>query len=279
MPRMNHELTIAFIGGGNMASALGSGLIGKRCGAHDVHVIDINPSALESWSEQGCTTSTAPDERLASRKIWLLAVKPQYMKETVAGLRPFLQADTLVVSIAAGISAQALGEWLGSPGAPWTRVVRSMPNTPALIAAGATGLMAGSGVSDAERAQVQMLFKAVGEVVWVEDDHAIDVVTSLSGSGPAYVFLFLEAMIAAAVEQGMAPEQARRLALATVTGATQLAGLSHEDLATLRERVTSKGGTTAAALDVFEQKDFVGTVRSAMLAAAGRAAELSREFS
>lgn len=279
MPRMNHELTIAFIGGGNMASALGSGLIGKRCGAHDVHVIDINPSALESWSEQGCTTSTAPDERLASRKIWLLAVKPQYMKETVAGLRPFLQADTLVVSIAAGISAQALGEWLGSPGAPWTRVVRSMPNTPALIAAGATGLMAGSGVSEAERAQVQMLFKAVGEVVWVEDDRAIDVVTSLSGSGPAYVFLFLEAMIAAAVEQGMAPEQARRLALATVTGATQLAGLSHEDLATLRERVTSKGGTTAAALNVFEQKDFVGTVRSAMLAAAERAAELSREFS
>lgn len=239
---MNHELTIAFIGGGNMATALGSGLIGKRCGAHDVHVIDINPAALESWAQQGCTTATTPDARLASRRIWLLAVKPQFMKETVAGLRPYLQTDTLVVSIAAGISAETLGRWLGTPEQPFTRVVRSMPNTPALIAAGATGLMAGEGVLEEERAQVQLLFKAVGEVVWVKDDQAIDVVTSLSGSGPAYVFLFLEAMISAAVEQGMEPSQARRLALATVTGATQLAGLSHEDLSTLRERVTSQGG-------------------------------------
>lgn len=276
---MNHELTLAFIGGGNMASALGAGLIGKRCGAHDVHVIDINPDVLQHWAEQGCTTASQPGEQLSSRRIWLLAVKPQFMKETVAGLRPYLQPDTLVVSVAAGISAETLGQWLGTPQQPWTRVVRCMPNTPALIAAGATGLMAGSGVSDAERTQVETLFKAVGEVVWVEDDHAIDVVTSLSGSGPAYVFLFLEAMIAAAIEQGMQPAQARRLAIATVTGATQLAALSHEDLATLRERVTSKGGTTAAALQVFEQKDFAGTVRSGMLAAARRAGELSREFS
>lgn len=276
---MNHELTIAFIGGGNMATALGAGLIGKRCGAHDVHVIDIEPAALKSWAEQGCTTATAPDERLASRRVWVLAVKPQFMKEAVASLRPYLQPDTLVVSIAAGISAETLSQWLGSPGQAWTRLVRSMPNTPALIAAGATGLMAGSGVSDAEKAQVEQLFKAVGEVVWVDSDHDIDVVTSLSGSGPAYVFLFLEAMIAAAVEQGMEAAQARRLALATVTGATQLAGLSADDLATLRERVTSKGGTTAAALQVFGDRDFSGTVRAAMLAAAARATELSREFS
>lgn len=276
---MNHELTIAFIGGGNMASALGAGLIGKRCGAHDVHVIDINETALQSWAEQGCSTATAPDDRLACRRIWLLAVKPQFMKAAVASLKPYLQPDTLVVSIAAGISAETLGEWLGSPDQPWTRLVRAMPNTPALIAAGATGLMAGSGVSEAERAQAQLLFKAVGEVVWVEDDHAIDIVTSLSGSGPAYVFLFLEAMIASAVEQGMHAEQARRLALATLSGATQLAGLSPEPLSTLRERVTSKGGTTAAALNVLNQNDFSGTVRSAMLAAAERAAELSRELS
>lgn len=276
---MNHELTIAFIGGGNMASALGAGLIGKRCGAHDVHVIDINQDALQSWAEQGCSTATEADTRLSGRRIWLLAVKPQFMKEAVAGIKPYLRPDTLVVSIAAGISAQTLGEWLGNPGQPWTRLVRAMPNTPALIAAGATGLMAGSGVSAAERDQAQLLFKAVGEVVWVEDDHALDVVTSLSGSGPAYVFLFLEALIAAAVEQGMSEDQARRLALATLSGATQLAGLSPEPLATLRERVTSKGGTTAAALDVLNQNDFSGIVRSAMLAAAGRAAELSRELS
>ena len=262
-----------------MASALGSGLIGKRCGAHDVHVIDINPAALESWAQQGCTTATAPDERLSSRRIWVLAVKPQFMRETVATLQPYLQPDTLVVSVAAGISTATLGEWLGSAEQPWTRLVRAMPNTPALIAAGATGLLAGSGVSENDRAHVMTLFKAVGEVVWVEDDHAIDVVTSLSGSGPAYVFLFLEAMIAAAVEQGMDPATARRLALATVSGATQLAGLSHEELSTLRERVTSKGGTTAAALEVFDKRDFVGGVRAAMQAAAARAAELSRELS
>ena len=279
MATMNHELTIAFIGGGNMASALGSGLIGKRCGAHDVHVIDIQAEALQSWKEQGCSTATAADETLTRHRIWVLAVKPQFMKEAVASLRPYLQDDTLVVSIAAGISAETLGLWLGTPEQPWTRVVRAMPNTPALIAAGATGLMAGAGVSDAERAQVELLFKAVGEFVWVKDDQAIDAVTALSGSGPAYVFLFLEALIAGAVEQGMDSAQARRLALATLNGATQLAGLSHEDLSTLRERVTSKGGTTAAALQVFSDRDFTGTVRAAMQAAATRAGELSREFS
>lgn len=276
---MNHELTIAFIGGGNMATALGRGLIGKRCGAHDVHVIDINAEALKAWSEQGCSTATAPDETLASRRIWVLAVKPQYMKEAVAGLRPFLQPDTLVVSIAAGISAETLGGWLGSAEHPWTRLVRSMPNTPSLIAAGATGLLAGAGVSDRDRAQVETLFKAVGEIVWVEDDQAIDTVTALSGSGPAYVFLFIESMINAAVGLGMDATQARRLALATVSGATQLAALSPDDLATLRDRVTSKGGTTAAALQVFRERDFEGAVRSAMQAAKERAAQLSRDFS
>lgn len=277
MAAMNHELTIAFIGGGNMASALGSGLIGKRCGAHDVHVIDIASSALASWAEQGCSTATAPDERLSEHRVWVLAVKPQYMKEAVASLRPYLQPDTLVVSIAAGISAETLGQWLGDADKPWGRIVRAMPNTPALIAAGATGLLAGDGISEADKAQVELLFKAVGEFVWVADDAALDVVTALSGSGPAYVFLFLESMIAAAVEQGMPHDQARRLALATVSGATQLAALSPESLSVLRERVTSKGGTTAAALQVFQQRDFSGAVSAAMRAAAQRAAELSRE--
>ena len=277
--RMNHELTIAFIGGGNMATALGRGLIGKRCGAHDVHVIDINADALSAWAEQGCSTATVADETLARHRIWVLAVKPQFMQSAVEAVRPYLQPDTLVVSIAAGISATTLGHWLGTPEQPWNRLVRSMPNTPALIGAGATGLLAGPDVSERDRTQVETLFKAVGEIVWVQDDKAIDTVTALSGSGPAYVFLFLEAMINTAVEQGMDPSQARRLALATVTGATQLAGLSPEDLSTLREQVTSKGGTTAAALQVFNDRDFIGTVRAAMLAAEARAAELSRDFS
>ena len=262
-----------------MATALGRGLIGKRCGAHDVHVIDINADALRPWAEQGCSTATAADETLARHRIWVLAVKPQFMQAAVEAVRPYLQPDTLVVSIAAGISAQTLGRWLGTPEQPWNRLVRSMPNTPALVAAGATGLLAGPDVNERDRVQVETLFKAVSEIVWVKDDKAIDTVTALSGSGPAYVFLFLEAMINTAVEQGMDPAQARRLALATVTGATQLAGLSPESLSVLREQVTSKGGTTAAALQVFDDRDFVGIVRAAMLAAEARAGELSRDYS
>lgn len=276
---MTKELTIAFIGGGNMATALGAGLIGKRCGAHDVHVIDINTEVLEPWKQQGTTVASAPDDTLARRRVWIFAVKPQYMKEAVQNCRPYLQEDTLVISIAAGISSTTLGQWLGTPQKPWTRLIRCMPNTPALIGAGASGLMAGAGVSEDEKMVAQQLMRAVGEVVWVANDHEIDVVTALSGSGPAYVFLFLEALIAGGVKQGLAPEQARTLALATLTGATELAALSHESLAVLRERVTSKGGTTAAALAVLQEQQFPAIVQSAMQAAADRAAALSKESS
>ncbi|NYT61076.1 pyrroline-5-carboxylate reductase [Alcaligenaceae bacterium] len=276
---MTKELTIAFIGGGNMATALGAGLIGKRCGAHDVHVVDVNPDVLGHWKQQGTTVAPAPDDTLARRRIWIFAVKPQYMKEAVQNCRPYLQDDTLVISIAAGISSTTLGLWLGTPQQPWTRLIRCMPNTPALIGAGASGLMAGPGVSEDDKTVAQQLMRAVGEVVWVDSDHEIDIVTSLSGSGPAYVFLFLESLIAGGVKQGLAPEQARSLALATLTGATELAALSHESLAVLRERVTSKGGTTAAALAVFQERQFSSIVQSAMQAAADRAAELSNESS
>lgn len=275
---MTKELTIAFIGGGNMASALAAGLIGKRCGAHDVHVIDINASVLERWAGQGTTVSQAPDDTLARRRLWILAVKPQFLKEAVMQCRPFLQEDTLVVSIAAGISAETLSAWLGRDGTPFTRLVRCMPNTPALIGSGATGLLALPGVSEDDKAIVQQCMRAVGEVVWVDTDAQVDAVTALSGSGPAYVFLFIEALIQGGIEQGLDEDQARTLALATVTGATQLAALSHESLQTLRERVTSKGGTTAAALDVLQSRSFPGIVQQAMLAAYSRAGELSNEF-
>ncbi|MGP1615918.1 MAG: pyrroline-5-carboxylate reductase, partial [Pollutimonas bauzanensis] len=245
---MTKELTIAFIGGGNMATALGAGLIGKRCGAHDVHVVDTNAPVLERWKQQGTSVAQRPDETLATRRVWIFAVKPQYMKQAVQSCRPYLRDDTLVISIAAGISSATLGEWLGAPGQPWTRLIRCMPNTPALIGAGASGLMAGQGVSEDDKMVAQQLMRAVGEVVWVGSDHEIDVVTSLSGSGPAYVFLFIDALIQGGVRQGLSEDQARTLALATLNGATQLAALSHESLAVLRERVTSTGGTTAAAL-------------------------------
>lgn len=276
---MTKELTIAFIGGGNMATALGAGLIGKRCGAHDVHVVDINPSVLEPWVQQGATVASAPDDILASRRVWIFAVKPQYMKAAVQNCRQFLQKDTLVISIAAGISSATLGQWLGSPEQPFTRLIRCMPNTPALIGAGASGLMAGAGVAEDEKMVAQQLMRAVGEVVWVENDAEIDMVTALSGSGPAYVFLFLDALIQGGVSQGLSHDQARTLALATLTGATQLAALSPESLTVLRERVTSKGGTTAAAVAVLQERQFPDIVQAAMRAAADRAAELSNEFS
>ncbi|MGB3288867.1 MAG: pyrroline-5-carboxylate reductase [Burkholderiaceae bacterium] len=274
---MNQELSIAFIGGGNMATALASGLIGKRCGAHDIHVIDPNQSVLESWRQQGTTTAPAPDAALSSRRVWIFAVKPQYLKAAVESCRPFLGEDTLVISIAAGVSAETLGQWLGGAGRPWTRLVRCMPNTPALIGSGASGLMALGGASDDDKAVAQQLLRAVGEVVWVENDAQIDAVTALSGSGPAYVFLFLESLIKGGVDLGLSDDQARSLALATLNGATQLAALSHESLAVLRERVTSKGGTTAAALEVLNGKGFPAIVQQAMQAARQRAAELSRE--
>lgn len=275
----NYELSLAFIGGGNMASALGAGLIGKRCGAGDVHVIDIDEATRERWSVQGVGTAAAPGPELAGRKVWIFAVKPQVMKETVAACRPYLKPDTLIISIAAGIDSATLARWLGTPDRPWTRLVRCMPNTPSLVKAGISGLLALEGVSDTDRNVAQQLLKAVGEVVWVDNDDQLDAVTALSGSGPAYVFLFLEALIAGGEKLGLSAEQSRMLALATLNGATQLAGLSPESPATLRERVTSKGGTTAAALSVFEQQGFTPMVHDAMQAAYNRASELAREFS
>ncbi|MFA5489073.1 MAG: pyrroline-5-carboxylate reductase [Candidimonas sp.] len=275
---MDKELKIAFIGGGNMSGALVNGLVGKRCSAADVHIVDTHEGTRESWAAKGVGVAAAPDEALAERRVWIYGVKPQVMAQAVARCRPFLQPDTLVISVAAGISSTTLSRWLGAPGQPFGRVVRAMPNTPALIGEGATALLAAESVSQADKELAQTIFKAVSEVVWVDSDKEIDIVTSLSGSGPAYVFLFLEALIDSAVSQGLDPAKARKLAMATVSGATELAALSADSLAVLRERVTSKGGTTAAALSVFEQEGFSGIVHDAMAAAANRAHELSSDF-
>src|SRR5690554_3638270 len=276
---MNKELNLAFIGGGNMATALASGLIGKRCGAHDVHIIDVQSDVRERWASKGVSVASGPDDTLASKRVWIFSVKPQYLKQVVRACRPFLQDDTLVISVAAGISSSTLSQWLGTAETPWTRLVRCMPNTPALIGAGAAGLLALDGVTQDDKQIADLLLRAVGQVVWVDSDDGIDAVTALSGSGPAYVFLFLQALIEGAIDLGLSADQARTLALATVDGANQLAGLSPEDLVTLRARVTSEGGTTAAALAVLDRDGFAASVRNAMSAAHSRAAELADEFS
>jgi pyrroline-5-carboxylate reductase len=276
---MEKALSLALIGGGNMASALASGLIGRRCAAADVHVVDPGDDTRARWLAQGTTAAPAPGAQLSGCRVWFFAVKPQIMAEVVRQCRPWLRPGTLVISIAAGIPGAAIAGWLGSDGRPYERVVRCMPNTPALIACGMTGMAALPGVDDEDRALAETLLRAVGDVLWVPDDAAIDAVTAVSGSGPAYVFLFLESLIAAGVEQGLTSEQARQLALATFHGATQLATLSPDTPAVLRERVTSKGGTTAAALAVFQQRDLPAIMREAVAAAARRAGELAQEFS
>ncbi|MEI2414607.1 pyrroline-5-carboxylate reductase [Orrella sp. JC864] len=268
---------IAFIGGGNMAAALAQGLAGRICPAGHIHVLEINEAAHPSWRARGMQVSARPDPALSRCTVWIYAVKPQNMREAVAATRALLQPDTLVLSVAAGIRADTLAGWLGGPGQPWTRLVRCMPNTPALVGAGATGLAALPGVSAQDRQLVQAMLESVGQVAWVQDDAALDAVTALSGSGPAYVFLFIESLIAGGQALGLPAEQARQLALATVAGATRLAAESEETPAVLRERVTSKGGTTAAALAVFEQAGLGETVARAMRAAAERGRELGEE--
>ncbi|WP_251865601.1 pyrroline-5-carboxylate reductase [Achromobacter sp. Marseille-Q4962] len=275
---MKNELSIAFIGGGNMASALATGLADKVCPARHIHVIDINQEAHAAWQARGMSAALAPDETLARSRVWIFAVKPQNMRDVVASARQWLQPDTLVISVAAGIRADTLAAWLGAPGAPWGRLVRCMPNTPALVGAGVTGLAALDGVSEADRALAAQLLGSVGQVVWVDGDDALDGVTALSGSGPAYVFLILEALIAGGRKVGLSAEQARQLALGTLAGATRLASESDEPPSVLRERVTSKGGTTAAALAVFQQAGLAGIIEQGMQAAARRSRELAEEF-
>ncbi|MDX3907515.1 MAG: pyrroline-5-carboxylate reductase [Pigmentiphaga sp.] len=274
---MNPELSIAFIGGGNMAAALISGLAGKFCPMGNIHVVEVNDTLRQSWAERGATVAAGPDEILSRCKVWVYAVKPQVMKEVAAATRPWLK-DSLVISIAAGIRAADLARWLGAEGSAWPRIVRCMPNTPALIGQGITGLAALDGVGQDDRALAESVLKAVGETVWVERESDLDGVTALSGSGPAYVFLFLEALVEGGRAVGLDAGQSRALALATLAGATRLAASSSEPPEVLRERVTSKGGTTAAALDVLAQAGFRQTVVRAMQAAAHRAQEMGDEF-
>ncbi|GAA5234359.1 pyrroline-5-carboxylate reductase [Verticiella sediminum] len=271
------DTSIAFIGGGNMAAALAGGLAGKVVSAERIHVLDPNVQSHDAWRARGASVAAQPDEALARAAVWVYAVKPQIMKEVVAQTRPWLR-DTLVISVAAGLRGDTLAGWLGEGGQPHGRVIRCMPNTPALIGAGASGLAAQAGVGAADRKLATTLLSAVGEVTWVADDAALDAVTALSGSGPAYVFLVIQALIDGGVSLGLSAEQARQLALATLAGATRLAAESDESPEVLRQRVTSKGGTTAAAIGVMQAQGLEATIARAMRAAAERAREMGQEF-
>ncbi|OWY27543.1 pyrroline-5-carboxylate reductase [Herbaspirillum robiniae] len=267
-------MKIAFIGGGNMATALIGGLVGKVAEPGNIHVVDVNADALQSLKDKfGVTTAAAIDGTVASCDVVVLAVKPQQLRDVVAILKPFIGAQ-LVLTIAAGIRIADISRWLDGHQA----VVRAMPNTPALIGRGISGVAANQEVTTLQRAQADSILKAVGETLWVSAEDQLDAVTAISGSGPAYVFYFLEAMEKAAAELGLSPADGMQLAKATFEGATELARRSEEPVGTLRERVTSKGGTTYAALVSMEQSGVKDAIVTALKAAAARSKELGDEF-
>ncbi|PFH10639.1 pyrroline-5-carboxylate reductase [Collimonas sp. PA-H2] len=271
---MKKQLNISFIGGGNMAAALIGGLAGKVTDGGNIHVIDPNLEALQSLTQRfGVTPASEIDAMVSVSDVIVLAVKPQQMKQVIGQLRPYLTTQ-MVLSIAAGIRAADMSRWLGGHDV----IVRCMPNTPALIGKGITGMVAGAGVSPQQRETADLIMQAVGSTVWLDDEAKIDAVTAVSGSGPAYVFYFIEAMQQAAQELGLTAEQGIELAKATFTGAAQLAAQSTEPVALLRERVTSKGGTTYAALTSMEHAGVKQAIVNAIKAAAARGQELGDEF-
>jgi pyrroline-5-carboxylate reductase len=263
--------SVAFIGGGNMASALIGGLLRAGRAAGDIVVVEPFEAQRARLAAQfGVQAQASADARLAGAGLVVWAVKPQTFAEAAAPCAPHVSA-ALQVSVMAGVRSAAVVRASGS-----ARVVRTMPNTPALIGQGIAGLYARPEVSAPEHAQVEALFAPTGQVIWVDREDDLDAVTALSGSGPAYVFFFIEAMVQAAVDMGLSAEQGRQLAQATFAGAAALAQQSPLSPTALREQVTSKGGTTHAAITALQEQGVGPAFVKALHAARDRAAELGR---
>jgi pyrroline-5-carboxylate reductase len=264
---------VAFIGGGNMASAIIGGLIQQGTPADAFEVVEPFEEARTKLAQSfGIVAKAEAGEALSRCGVVVWAVKPQTFAEAARAVRDFAE-DALHLSVAAGIPSGSIARWLGTE-----RVVRAMPNTPALVGKGMTGLFARPGVESTDRSTVAKLLAPTGELIWVDAEPALDAVTAMSGSGPAYVFYFIEAMTEAGVEMGLTPDQAQRLAIGTFTGASALAHSATEPPSVLRERVTSKGGTTYAAITSLQQADVKAQFKTAIRAAQKRAAELGEEF-
>ena len=264
---------IAFIGGGNMASAIIGGLLKRGLPASQIEVVEPFAEQRVKLAQQlGISASEQANASLACASLVVWAVKPQTFKEAAAQTRPHT-ANALHLSVAAGIRSDSIAAWLGTE-----RVVRAMPNTPALIGQGMTALFARPAASAADRLAIERVIQTTGDFLWLDQEAQLDAVTALSGSGPAYVFYFIEAMIQAGADMGLSREQARQLAIGTFTGASALAQGSDESPEVLRARVTSKGGTTYAALTSMEQDGVKQQFIRAMQAARQRASELGDEF-
>lgn len=273
MASHNAGKVIAFIGGGNMASAIIGGLVRRGMPPGDIEVVEPFPEARQRLQTQfGVQARAAATDALGRAALVVWAVKPQTFRDAAQATAPHVNA-ALHLSVAAGIRSDSIAGWLGTG-----RIVRSMPNTPALVGKGMTALFARDGVSAADQRWVEEVIVTTGEFLWVAAESDLDAVTALSGSGPAYVFFFLEAMTQAGVEMGLPREQAYQLAVATFAGSAELARNSSEPPEVLRQRVTSKGGTTYAAITSMEHDQVQALFIKALHAARTRAKELGDEF-
>ena len=269
----NTPQTLAFIGGGNMASAIIGGLIKQGTPAHRMLVVEPFEEARQRLASQfDVRVLASADSTLTEADLVIWAVKPQTFKEAAQQTKAFC-VQALHLSVAAGIRSDSIASWLGTE-----RVVRAMPNTPALVGLGQTGLFARAGVTACDKKWIEHVIATTGALLWVKDEPLLDAVTAISGSGPAYVFFFIEAMVEAGVKMGLTPEQAKQLAIGTFEGASQLAKSATEPPSVLRERVTSKGGTTYAALTSMQEAHMGELFQAALQAAHRRAHELGDEF-
>lgn len=266
-------MNICFIGGGNMANALIGGLLARGFVAADICVVEINADSRARLEAQyAVRTADNLTDGVPNSELIVLAVKPQQLREVAQHLAPLLQGQVLL-SIAAGIRAQDLARWTNSQ-----TIVRAMPNTPALIGSGMTGLYALPSVSAAQKQQADTVLSAVGQTLWLDEEVQLDAVTAISGSGPAYVFYLIEALQAAGEKLNLSPAAARQLSLATFLGASKLAASSDEDVSVLRARVTSKNGTTERALLSLAANNVDALIAQAAQAAADRACEMGDEL-
>lgn len=269
-------MKLVFIGGGNMAGAMIGGLT-KAQSAFAIHVIERDRARRQQLQDDfDVTVADHIGSELSDAQVIVLAVKPNDLQGVCEALRPLLAQvaqQPMLLSIAAGISSDCLATWCGSQA-----VVRAMPNTPALVGQGMTGLYARAAVTPEQRQQATNIIAATGHAIWLDDEAKMDAVTAISGSGPAYVFYFLEALQQAATRVGLTEAQGRQLALQTFVGATQLAAQSSEPVSVLRDRVTSKGGTTAAAIAYMADHQLPDIIMGAALAAQARSQEMAKAY-
>jgi pyrroline-5-carboxylate reductase len=273
---VSNSSTISFIGAGNMASAIIGGMLDNGYQAGNIWVSAPDDSHLQALRDRFGVSVTTDNRYCAQQAdMVVLAVKPQVMAEVCRDIAPVVQnTRPLMVSIAAGLGSDTLDSWLGG-GLP---LVRAMPNTPSLVGKGAAGLFANAAVTAEQKTMVQSVFESIGSALWVDDEEQLHGVTALSGSGPAYFFLMLEALEAAATEAGIAPKTARELAIQTMAGAAEMAARSEHDPAQLKRNVMSPGGTTERAINTFEDGGMRDLVQKAYNAAFERSQEMSKEL-